>query len=153
MAIPLTFKKPAKPAASAPVAEPLAKPDHHAALARMNDAVQAFNAETFPALQSLAETIRRSNAQARALDRTMHEQDLALAAEHGLSLSRYIAASDQGAARTKALEEARVRDLGLEGEAMRRGQPDRPDVARLASSLDQHLQAAVLAGDETLTGP
>lgn len=123
MAIPLTFKKPAKPASTAPVAEPADKPDERVALARrLNAELKAFNAA------------------------------------FGSSLSNYIAASDQRAAQAmheRSPEPAMspVEVEAFEVELGRPGQTSRPDFANLASSLDQHLQAAFLAGDETLTGP
>lgn len=69
----------------------------------------------------------------------------------GSSLSNYIAASDQRAA--QAMREPSPEPAMSPVELGRPGQTSRPDFANLASSLDQHLQAAFLAGDETLTGP
>jgi len=61
MTIPLFFKKPASPVA---VAVP--HPDHAALASALNADVQAFNAETLPALASLSESIERMLASSRA---------------------------------------------------------------------------------------
>ncbi|WP_430228290.1 hypothetical protein [Paraburkholderia tropica] len=68
MTIPLNFKKPAQPTASAPVAEPPATQDRIASAVALNAAMQAFNAETIPVLDRMAASINRMNASSRALD-------------------------------------------------------------------------------------
>lgn len=118
MAIPLTFKKPVKPAATAPVAEPLEKPDDRDARVAK---VRAFRAEI-----------------------------QAFKAKHSAALSNLIATLDQGVVQPGPDAVAAER-ADLEARQAEWMLPDRPDVAHLASSLDQRLQTVVLASGAAIT--